>query len=197
MEYVQPIRKLKDLDAMKRFLRSKNIRDYALFVFGINTGLRISDILGLLITDVAEVKYKRTKIFERVVLREEKTGKTKDFPLNNPVRSALGEYIKTAKPIIEGPLFPSRKRNKATGKPKPISSVQAWKIIREAALHVGIREKIGTHSMRKTWAYHAYKRGVDISRLQRLLNHSSQTETLRYIGILQDELDKVYLQLNL
>jgi len=43
----------------------------------------------------------------------------------------------------------------------------------------------------------AYEAGVDITRIQQLLNHSSPKETLRYIGVTQDELDNVYLELNL
>lgn len=196
MEYVQPIRKKADIEAMKNLLRSRNLRDYALFVLGINSGLRISDILKLKVSDVARIHYGRTSIAERIVMREDKTGKGKDFPLNIPARSALGEYIRTENPASEGPLFPSRKRGD-DGKARPISKVQAWKILSNAAAQVGILEKIGTHSLRKTFAYHAYKKGVDISLLQKLLNHASQTETLRYMGILRDDLDQVYENLKL
>lgn len=196
MEYVQPIRKKADIEAMKNLLRSHNLRDYALFVLGINSGLRISDILKLHVADVARVHYGRTSIAERIVMREDKTGKGKDFPLNVPARSALGEYIRTENPDLEGPLFPSRKRG-VDGKARPISKVQAWKILSNAAAQVGITEKVGTHSLRKTFAYHAYKKGVDISLLQKLLNHASQTETLRYMGILRDDLDQVYEGLRL
>ena len=45
--------------------------------------------------------------------------------------------------------------------------------------------------------YQAYMAGVDVTRIQSILNHSSPKETLRYIGITRDELDNVYLELNL
>lgn len=58
-------------------------------------------------------------------------------------------------------------------------------------------DNIGTHTLRKTFAYHAYKSGIDITLIQRLLNHSSTSITLRYIGITRDQLDDVYLKLDL
>lgn len=196
MEVVQPIRKKTDLESMKRALRKRSLRDYALFVLGVNSGLRISDLLKLRVKDVLIQGKRRPQITDRIRLREKKTGKTKDFPLNVPARSALGEYIRTNNPAPEGPLFLSRKRG-ANGEARSISKVQAWKILSDTAVQVGITEKIGTHSLRKTFAYHAYKKGVDISLLQKLLNHASQTETLRYMGILRDDLDQVYEGLRL
>lgn len=51
---------------------------------------------------------------------------------------------------------------------------------------------IGTHTMRKTFGYHHYKKFNDIALLQRILNHSSPAITLRYIGISQEEIDMSY-----
>lgn len=191
MEIVQPIRQVKDIDAIKRSLKSRSMRDYALFVLGINSGLRISDLLNLRVKDVVEPGNRRIKICDRMQIREKKTRKAKDFPINTPARTALGEYLRAEQLCNESVLFPSRKGCKA------ISPVQAWRIISDAAKSAGISERIGTHSMRKTFAYHAYKKGVDISHLQQLLNHASQTETLRYMGILRDDLDEVYRRLSL
>ena len=67
----------------------------------------------------------------------------------------------------------------------------------EAAKCVGIKEAVGTHTLRKTFGYHAYQSGVDITRIQKLLNHSAQNVTLAYIGITKEELDNVYISLNL
>ncbi|GMA66225.1 hypothetical protein GCM10025859_67000 [Alicyclobacillus fastidiosus] len=75
--------------------------------------------------------------------------------------------------------------------------MQAWKALNNAAKVAGIKDRIGTHTLRKTFAYHAYKQGKDITLIQKLLNHSAPSVTLRYIGITQDEMDDVYLTLNL
>ena len=62
---------------------------------------------------------------------------------------------------------------------------------------VGLKEGYGTHTLRKTFGYNAYQSGTDISILQKLFNHSAPCVTLAYIGITQDDLDDVYLNLNL
>ena len=69
--------------------------------------------------------------------------------------------------------------------------------VKREVQEVGIKEKIGTHTLRKTFGYHTYNNGYDITLIQKLFNHSSPSVTLRYIGITQDELDDVYLSLDL
>lgn len=188
MELVQPIRDKNKIEAIKKILKADNLRDYSLFVLGINSGLRISDLLNLKISDVAEGK----KIKDRISLREQKTGKTKDFPLGASSIKALKEYLDSREDYTASDwLFPSQKGN------KPITRQHAWRILSEAAKTVGITEAVGTHTLRKTFGYWAFKGGVDITRIQKLLNHSSPGITLAYIGITREELDDVYLELNL
>ncbi len=187
MEFVQPIRDVKQIDTIKKLLKQQSLRDYCLFVLGINSGLRISDLLKLRISDISD----KGKIKNRIRLREKKTNKFKDFPLSNSTKSALKEYLKTREYDENGPLFISRK-NKGF-----LMRQQAYKIINDVAKSVGIKEKIGTHTLRKTFGYHAYNNGYDITLIQKLFNHSSPAVTLRYIGITQDEMDDVYLSLDL
>ena len=187
MEFVQPIRDLKKIETIKKLLKQQNLRDYCLFVIGINSGLRISDLLKLTVSDVID----GNKLKDRIRLREKKTNKFKDFPLSEKSKSALKEYLKTREYNENEPLFISRK-NKGF-----LLRQQAYKIINNVAKEVGIKEKIGTHTLRKTFGYHAYNNGYDITLIQKLFNHSSPSVTLRYIGITQDELDNVYLSLDL
>lgn len=189
MEYVEPIRDKKQVEAMKRYLKSSNngLRDHCMFVLGINSGLRISDLLKLKVGDVADEKL---KISERISIREKKTGKYKNFPINNVSKKALSEYLYSRKPLLDEPLFLSQKRNH-------LSRGQAWTILNQAATAVGIKENVGTHTLRKTFAYHAFQSGTDITLLQRILNHSLPSVTLAYIGITQDQIDDVYLQIEL
>ena len=182
MEYVEPIRSKQHIDAIKIYLRSHNLRNCLLFILGINSGLRISDLLLLTIDDVKEK--------DRVILREKKTGKIKDFPLSDTCKEMIKEYLANNNEN-SGWLFKSKKGNQA------ITRIQAYRIINHAARIVGIREAIGTHTLRKTFGYWAYKSGVDITKIQKLLNHSAPNITLAYIGITKDELDDVYINLNL
>jgi integrase len=181
MELVEPIRDKKQIQGMKKYLRGQNIRDYLLFTLGINSGLRISDLLKLTVEDVMK---------DRITIREKKTGKTKDFPLSETCKKAIGEYLKETG-LNEGTVFPSRKGG------HPLSRVHAYRILNEAAKQIGIKEAVGTHTLRKTFGYHAYQGGADITKIQKLLNHSAPSITLAYIGITKDQLDEVYITLNL
>ncbi len=71
-----------------------------------------------------------------------------------------------------------------------------WQFLNDYAFSLGIRIKIGTHTLRKTFGYHAFNNGVDLSLLVRIFNHSSQEITLRYIGITQEQVDDVYVNLD-
>ena len=191
LEFVQPIRDKKKINTIKKILLAKNIRDYCLFTLGINSGLRISDLLNLQIRNVVD---ENGKIRDRITLREKKTSKTKDFPISDIARKAISEYLKTRKFEFDEPFFLSKKQNNGKA---ALQRDQAYKIINNAAREIGIKEKIGTHTLRKTFGYHAYQSGASIEVIQKLLNHSAPSITLRYIGITQDDLDGVYLNLNL
>ena len=186
MEFVEPIRDKKKIEAMKKMLLAESMRNYVFFVLGINSGIRVSDLCNLKDYDVKE---SNGKIKERIVIREIKTGKSKNYPINESAKKALIGYIGEKKPDGEY-IFKSRKGD------KPITRVQAYRILNDAATLVGI-PSIGTHSLRKTFGYHAYKNGTSITLLQKLFNHTSQKDTLKYIGITQDDIDEVYININL
>lgn len=179
---VEPIRDKKQIEKMKKYLMNHNERDYVLFVVGINSGLRISDLLKLRVEDVQGK--------DRVILTEQKTGKVKNFRLGDGSIRAIKSYLKNTG-MTEGWLFPSRKGD------NPITRIQAYRIINDAGVVAGVKDNIGTHTMRKTFGYHAYRQGVDIAMIMQTLNHSSASITKRYIGITQDELDEVYVNLDL
>ena len=187
MEFVQPIRDKEKIKTIKFILKNRSLRDYCLFVLGINSGLRISDLLKLRVVDILD----KGKIKERIELREKKTGKFKDFPLSKGTRQALAEYLKSREYQLNEPLFISR-TNKGF-----LTRQQAYLILNDVARQVGIKEKIGTHTLRKTFGYHAYNSGYNIELIQKLFNHSALSITLRYIGITQDDMDDVYLNLDL
>jgi integrase len=174
MEIVQPIRELSKIKAMKNTLRKSGERNYMLFCIGINTGLRISDILDLRVSDVREQTH--------IHITEKKTGKDKKFKINNALKDDLEEFVCDMNDREY--LFQSHK-----GTNKPITRVQAYRILSDAARDIGLSE-IGTHTLRKTFGYHFYKKYNDVALLQELFNHSAPSVTLRYIGINQDIMDK-------
>lgn len=174
---VQPIRSKKEIDRMKRALKPG--RDRLLFIVGINVALRISDLLQLKVRDV------RNK--DVLPIRETKTGKVKLIRLNNAVKRAVKVYV-PEDANDDDYLFPSRK-----GKNKPITRQQAYNIIVDAAKRAGLdAENIGTHTMRKTFGYFAFKAGTPLAVLMALFNHANERITSAYIGITQDTVDSVY-----
>lgn len=174
MKFVEPIRDLTKITQVKNLLLKQSRRNFLLFVLGINTGLRISDILKLRVSDVTDTKY--------IFIREQKTNKIRQIIISKRIRIILNKYIQTKS--LNDYLFKSRK-----GKNSPISRVQAYRILQEACKKVKVIERIGTHTMRKTFGYHFYKKTKDIALLQNILNHSSPNVTLRYIGVNQDIID--------
>ena len=191
MRTVQPIRDIKKIKAIKGNLKKRNPRDFLLFTLGINTGLRISDILRLKVEDV---KDQTGEIKEYLDLNEKKTKKQRLIYLNDEVRNALEYYFdKTGIYDLERYLFISDK----TKINKPISRIRAWQLIQIWCREVGIKGRIGTHTLRKTAGYQMRIAGVAIELIQEVLGHQSISMTKRYLGITDDEITKVLKNFNL
>jgi integrase len=173
MNFVQPIRDPEMIDEIKRYLMNQSHRNYMMFVLGINTGLRIQDILKLRVRDVTG---------EQLVMTEMKTNKRKFLQINPLLKREIKKY--TAEMNADDYLFPSRQG----GKNKPIKRDMAYKIMRAGAKEFGLVD-IGTHTLRKTFGYHMYQKTKDITLVQRMLNHSDRSITMRYIGMDQDMMD--------
>ncbi|WHZ05859.1 site-specific integrase [Neobacillus sp. YX16] len=170
MEFVQPIRDINKIEEMKEKLSP---RDSFMFTLGINVGCRISDLLQLKVKDIRGKSH--------LCIEESKTGKTKRFLINNSLKEVVYNYTEDLDP--ESWLFPSRKGD------KPITRVQAYRVLNKTAQEIGLDE-IGTHTLRKTFGYWFYKRTMDVAMLQEIFNHSAPSITLRYIGINQDNMDE-------
>jgi integrase len=185
---VDAIRDEEKISIIKRFLRQKGLCYELLFVMGINTGLRIGDLLSLTVGNVVD---SNGKIARAITLEEKKTKKLKHCPINDSLRKALTDYFACNDSCASSkPLFISQKGG-------TLSRIQAWRVLKAAGEAAGL-QNIGTHSMRKTFGFHAYKKSdSDIGLMQKMFNHSASSITLRYIGIDRDRMDGVYLGLNL
>lgn len=175
MNIVEPIRKKSDLKRIEKILKTQSLRDLLIFTIGTNCGLRISDILNLNVSDV------RNKTYINIV--EKKTNKPKRFPINSKLKPLLEEF--TENRGIDEPLFKSIYGNR-------MERTQCYRIINKACKDAGLEYKVGTHTLRKTFGYHHYKKFKDIAVLQKIFNHYSLQITMRYIGIDQDMIDESY-----
>ncbi|MFO8234959.1 MAG: tyrosine-type recombinase/integrase [Bacteroidales bacterium] len=177
---VQPLRSKKEIDDFLFCIRRNKHanRDVFLFIFAINTGLRMSDIVTLKKIDISS---KTPKIIEK------KTGKTRTLYLSG-ISEVIQEYTQNLNE--DSFLFPSNK-----GKSR-LSVNGVYQIFQKAAEMLG-RDDIGTHSRRKTFGYHYYKRTHDIAMLMVIFAHSSEAITKRYIGITDDTISTSLLNFRL
>lgn len=111
-----------------------------MFVVRTNVALRISDLLSITWDDVLDENEK----FKILTLKEGKTQKIRNIKLNQASRKALEEFLETLDTYSMAVfIFKSRE-----GGNKPISRQQALSILKEAAEAVGVKENIGTHSLK-------------------------------------------------
>lgn len=189
MAATEPIRDKKQFRTLAEyFLQKGQLRNYTLIIMGAYTALRISDLLRLKWSDVYNEKLQ--SFYTHVTITEKKTGKTKTIALNQQVLGVLRQYHTHKRGEF---IFASnRKEDRA------ISRVQAWRIIHNAVVAIGLSGKISCHSLRKTWGYHAWTSGsVSPVVIMDIYNHSNYEVTRRYLGIAQDDLDEAYLGMEL
>ena len=180
-------------DENKRMIACRN---KMLFLIGINISLRASDLITLkwnfFFKDNGEFK-------DFYTLMPKKTRKQKKFVklfFNQAVKKSVNDYIKEY-PIqdMDEYLFKSRKGDKC------ICEDVLGRIIKEAAKEAGIEKNICSHSLRKTFGFWAWHNAEDKSKalvtLQMLFNHSDTSTTLKYIGILNSEIEDMFNNVDL
>ena len=196
MNSAEPIKKARDLTNLKSYYKEirPNPRNELLIILGLNTALRISDILALTWQDVYDFEWKEYRNHINIV--EQKTGKTTQIYMNQNVLEELHNYksyLKQKKKEVNEYSFLFTHSNKN----EPISRVQAFRIIKRAADYYNISGVISCHSLRKTFGYHAWKQGASPVVLVTVFNHSSYQVTKRYLGIEQDDKDKIFKKIKL
>lgn len=187
-----PIREKNDIELLKTyFLQTHEYRDYTLFVVGINTALRISDLLELKWKDVYNFEQNQYK--RHLYMTEKKTKKRACIAINASCMAAFTLLKEENSPVSsEEYIFFSRKNRY-----KPLSRNRAYNIIKNAALANNIDGNISCHSLRKTFGYHAWKYGTPPALIMNIYNHSSIEITKRYLSIEQDDKDELFNAMNL
>ena len=183
---VEPIRKLKDIENVKKILRNeKSLRNHCLFICGINWALRASDLLAIKVGDVRELTVGQTK-----PITEQKTGKTNYITMNSATREAIDLYLKQRKQAIQdsAPLFLSQK-----GGAVEVRSLN--RLVQQWADSINLKGHYGNHSLRKTWGYIQRKEFVTpIELIQERYKHTSPSITRLYIGIEREEVEEINLK---
>lgn len=179
---VEPIREESKIKEIKRLLKS-NVRDYCLFICGINNGLRGGDLLNLKVKDVMNKKEG-----DKVRIIEEKTGKENYFYLNKSCYKSIQKLIDEYHLSADKYLFPSRKGKGLTR----IDTYTLNRLVKSWCSMVNLKGSYGSHTLRKTFGYiQRVKYGVSWELISERLNHSSPKQTRVYLGIDKSEIVKM------
>lgn len=200
----EPIKDLNDIDRISSYLiRHGRYRDNMLFIVGINFGLRVSDLLQLrfaqLIND--DLTFKTTfPILEKKTKNTRKVQRNRYISINDAVMDAVTLYLQHNQCKLDDYMFRSES-NRGSNQNKPMSRMSVDRILKEIGDTLSLDNKMATHSMRKTFAYHQMVMSNNDPRklllLQKMFGHSSAAQTLDYIGITCEEIEDAYLKLNL
>ena len=158
-------------------------RMYLMFMVGIYTGLRISDLVRLRAGHVRG---------EDIILVEKKTGKEQVLPIPVILQKVIAD--RTADLDDEDYLFPIGNGRKDA---KPIATRTAYDDIRAIAERFDLRGPVGCHTLRKTFGYFHYKKNHDLEILRQWFNHANVEVTRRYIGVDVEERRKSVQGFNL
>jgi len=168
-------------------------RDRALFLLGVRSGFRVSELLSVRVADVLDAAGAvASRVYvERRSMKGHNSGRS--VVLHPEAREAIGSWITELREAgalaPESPLFVSRK-----GERQSIGRVHAWRVLRRAYGRAGISGKLGTHAMRKTFAARVYELlGHDLVKTQRALGHASVNSTVAYLSFAESDIEAAIL----
>lgn len=196
MNFVEPIRDLKKIAQIKNLLRWEwNIRDLLLFELGINSALRVSDLLDIRVLDVFTSIDTPADFFD---VKEEKTGKANRITITPKVKETLKLYAETYPEVVKNPnhyIFFHKKRFPSGS--EQIGRKTSWLLLSNLCESVGLKWNFWNHTLRKTWWYQARVQWIPLEIIQHKLNHSSLAVTQKYLWITADEIAEACNKLDL
>ena len=168
-----------------------SMRNRAILELLYSTGGRVSEIIGLNVSDVSEIKSDSSDI--RVVKLRGKGGKERIVPMGSFSIKALDDYVVRVRPA----LLQKNRKNKSDAlflnqQGTRISRQSAWQIVVDSAKRCGLSEGISPHVFRHSFATHLLDGGADIRVVQELLGHSSVTTTQIYTLVTIDKIRESY-----
>ena len=192
MQEVEAVKTVEQRQQVEAHLAGQGVIYADIWKVGVNTALRISDLLSLTMDDVRKLIPDQPALN----IKEQKTGKPRKIVVN---QSALGVMQRR---LTDHPdhtwLFQSDAANRNRREPpKPINRRSVSRVFERVGQKVAPKVALGTHSMRKTRGFAMHKAGRSIESIAKVLNHSSPAVTMRYIGLVQQDIDESYTELEL
>jgi integrase len=179
---VEPIRRQKDIKLIKKILQDYP-RNLCLFILGINTNLRASDLLKIKVEQVRHLQPG-----EEISLKEKKTQKQRRINLNRACIEAIQNLLKSIKYEDDDFLFLSNRKDRNA---LTVSSLST--LVKKWCKDINLKGNYASHTLRKTWGYHQRVTfGVGIPELMVCFNHTSQKQTLDYLCVQPEEIKNIY-----
>ena len=165
------------------FAGTYQVRNRGLFILGVSTGGRISELLSLRVGDV----YQNRKPVSDLLYNKSivKGGEvSRSVPVNADGRRSIDELVSWHRRHYRSiaskrPLFPSRHKSGTV----PMHRQTAHAILKTAFIEAGLNGHIATHSLRKSFAQRLYDKTGDIYMVQELLGHKNISTTQKYLGV--------------
>jgi site-specific recombinase XerD len=181
---------------MAAFRGRYKMRDRALFLLGIKSGFRISELLAIKVRDVWNGTGVRASVTVAAAwMKGRKNSRT--MPINPAAAEAIRLWLRVSGMdhayFADWPLF------HAQGHKKAITSRQAFSILVESVIDAGIDPaRVGTHSLRKSFASAAWSHpsvNKDMAKMAKLLGHRNFSNTLRYLEFMDDSLTTAVMEI--
>jgi len=177
---VEPIRDLKAIKRIKHYLSDKP-RDFCLFTLGINTAYRANELLSVRVCDIAHLQ-----AGDVLELKQSKVNKYRGVTVNKNVVNAVTDLLSVHDYASEDCLFYSQHAAVLT-----VSAVN--RLVKRWCSDNGLKGNYGSHTLRKTWGYHQRKqKNAPMPLLMEAFGHSTQKQTLDYLGIQAQEIQELY-----
>ena len=158
-------------------------RNRGLFMLGVSTGGRISELLSLTTGDVYQNKKPVTDLlYSKSIVKGGEVSRS--VPVNADGRRAIREVVDWHREHYRSiaskrPLFPSRHKSGTV----PMHRQTAHAILKNAFIEAGLNGHLATHSLRKSFAQRLYDKTGDIYMVQELVGHRNISTTQKYLGV--------------
>ena len=161
----------------------KGIRDSAMLELLYATGMRVSEMLHLQVSDVnLQLGY--------VICHDHE--KERIIPIGIPCKKALEKYMAVSRPAFVENKEETALFTNCSG--KAMSRQGFWKVLKGYADAAGIRGDITPHTLRHSFAVHMLQNGADIRSVQEMLGHSDISTTQIYLGMSVNKMRDVYMK---
>lgn len=168
MRYVEPIKNIKDINNIKDYLKQESLRNYLLFIIGINTGMKTCMMLNLKFVDLLDINY---NVKSNIIINNTK------YQVTYTMIKAIQEYKELKNIQLDDYIFKSNKGE------FPIDRSHLYRILNNAAEQCNVDISIGIETLRKTFGYHYFNQTGDIDYLQSIFNKASKNKLYEYLSI--------------